>query len=78
MNEVAPGVALDRSEIVGVKETIETIAGTFKNCVKIQETTTLEPESKDYKIYAPGIGLVNDSNFELVKHGMLDKPKKKE
>ena len=78
MNEVAPGVALDRSEIVGVKETIETIAGTFKNCVKIQETTTLEPESKDYKIYAPGIGLVSDSNFELVKHGMLDKPKKKE
>ena len=78
MNEVAPGVALDRSEIVGVKETIETIAGTFKNCVKIQETTTLEPESKDYKIYAPGIGLVNDSNFELVKHGMLDKPKRRE
>ncbi len=77
MNEVAPGVALNRSEIVSVKEAFKAIAGMFNDCVKIRETTTLEPESKDFKIYAPGIGLVGDSNFELVKHGKFDKPKKK-
>ena len=77
-NEVAPEVALDRSEIVSVTETVETIAGTFKNCLKVLETTPLEPNSKDYKYYAPGVGLVNDANAELVKYGKLDKPKTKE
>jgi len=61
---------------VSVKETVETIAGTFKNCLKVLETTHLEPNSKDYKIYAPGVGLINDANAELVKYGKLEKPKK--
>ena len=78
VNEIAPETALDRSEIVGVRETVETIAGTFKNCLKIAETTPLEPGVREFKYYAPGIGLVNDSNAELVKHGKIEKPKKKE
>jgi hypothetical protein len=74
-NEVAPEVALDRFEILSVTETVETIAGTFKNCIKVEETTPLEPGIKDYKYYAPGVGLVNDSNAELVKYGKAEKPK---
>lgn len=77
-NEIAPEVAMDRSEIVSLKETVETIAGTFKNCVKILETNPLEPGAKEYKYYARGIGLINDDKAELVKYGMLDKPKKQE
>lgn len=75
-NEIAPEVAMDRCEIVSVKETVETIAGTFKNCLKIKETTPLEPDNKEFKYYAPGVGLINDANAELVKYGT--KPKKKE
>ena len=61
-NEIAPEVAMDRSEIVSMKETVETIAGTFKNSLKIEETTPLEPGNKEFKYYARGIGLVNDAN----------------
>jgi len=75
-NEIAPDVAMDRSVILSMTETVETIAGTFKNCLKIEETTPLEPGNKELKYYAAGIGLVNDANAELVKYGKLDKPKK--
>lgn len=75
-NEIAPDVAMDRCAILSMKETVETIAGTFKNCLKIAETNPLEPGKPEYKYYAPGVGLVNDANAELVKYG--HKPKKKE
>ena len=75
-NEIAPKVAMDRVEILSMTETVETIAGTFKNCLKVVETNPLEPGAKEFKYYARGIGLVNDANAELVKYGMLEKPKK--
>ena len=64
--------------LTSVDVTVETIAGTFKNCLKIEETNPLEPGNKEYKYYAAGIGLVNDANAELVKYGRIDKAKKKE
>ena len=51
--ELAPEVAMDRAEIIKTGVTIETPAGTFKNCIKIEETTPMEPDAKDYKWYAP-------------------------
>jgi hypothetical protein len=74
--EIAPKVAEDRAEILSTNETAETPAGTFKNCLKMEETNPLEPGSKEVKYYAPGIGIVIDDKLELVKHGFLDKPKK--
>lgn len=70
-HEVAPGAALDRAEIVGVSLTLKVPAGEFKGCVKIEETTPLEPESKDYKIYAPGVGCIQDGSLKLVKYGKV-------
>jgi hypothetical protein len=67
--EVAPKVALDRAEIVGVSQTLKTPAGEFKNCVKTKETTPLEPDALEHKVYAPGIGLVQDAGLTLVRHG---------
>lgn len=75
-NEMAPKVAMDRAEIVSVTETLETIAGTFKNCVRIGDTNPLEPGGvMEYKYYARGVGLIWDDKAELVKYGMLEKPK---
>lgn len=68
-NEVAPKVAMDRSEIVGVAVPFKTAAGEFQNCLEIEETTPLEPGEKAHKHYAPGIGLVQDGLLKLVKHG---------
>jgi hypothetical protein len=67
--EMAPGVAMDRAEIIGTTENLKTPAGDFTNCLKIEETTPLSPKEKEYKIYAPGIGLIKDGNLLLVKHG---------
>jgi hypothetical protein len=67
--EVAPKVAMDRCEIVSTSETIKTPAGEFKNCIKVEETTPLEPKSKEYKFYASGVGLVQDGDLKLVKYG---------
>lgn len=71
--EVAPEVAMDRSEIVSLSEKVETPAGTFEKCLKTLETTPLEKAAKDYKLYAPGIGLIVDGAARLVKHGNTKK-----
>ncbi len=65
--EVAPGTAMDRAEIIRLSETLKTPMGEFKNCLKTEETTPLEPGSKEYKVYAPGIGLIQDGALKLVK-----------
>ena len=69
--EIAPKVAMDRVEVLSLSETLATKAGTFKNCLKIEETTPLEPKAKDYKVYAPEIGLVQDGNLFLTKYGFI-------
>lgn len=65
--EIAPGVAMDRAEIVSLTETVETPAGRFFECLKVEETTPLEPGVKEYKFYAPGVGLVRDGSLRLVR-----------
>jgi hypothetical protein len=67
--EVAPGKAMDRGEIISLSEQVETPAGTFKNVLAIEETTPLEPDSKETKYYAAGIGLVQDGGMKLVRYG---------
>lgn len=65
--EQAPKVAQDRAETVSITETVSTPAGTFENCLKVKETTPLEPGT-EYKYYAPEIGLVRDGGLKLVRH----------
>ena len=64
--EQAPGVGMDRAEILAVGETVTTPAGTFTNCVRTRETTPLEKASEE-KVYAPGIGVVKDADMPLLK-----------
>jgi hypothetical protein len=66
--EIAPSVAEDRAEIVSVNDTLDTPAGTFSNVLKTEETNPLKPEEKEFKFYAPKIGLIQDEALKLVKH----------
>jgi hypothetical protein len=66
--ELAPGVAMDRVEVVSDSETLKTPAGEFRGCVKTEETTPLEPGVKDYKIYARGVGMIRDGALSLTAH----------
>jgi hypothetical protein len=67
--EIAPSVAQDRAEIVSINTSLEVPAGKFDKVLKIEETTPLEPKSREYKFYAPGIGLIKDGGLELIKYG---------
>ncbi len=68
--EVAPGIAMDRAEVESLNETLDTPAGHFGNCLKTEETTPLEPGVKEYKLYAPGVGLILDGSLKLAQYNM--------
>jgi hypothetical protein len=65
--EIAPGDAMDRGEVVSMTEALTTPAGKFTNVLKIEETTPLEPGAKEYKYFARGVGLLQDGDLKLVK-----------
>lgn len=67
--EIAPSVAMDRAEIISMTETMNTPAGNFTGVLKTEETTPIEPKNKEYKYYAPGVGLIKDENLLLIKYG---------
>jgi uncharacterized membrane protein YkoI len=64
--EVAPGVAMDRAEVVSLDATVETPAGTFSHCVQTAETNPLDGD-RETKSYARGIGIVADAGLRLVR-----------
>jgi len=66
--EVAPGVAMDRAEVVALSDTLTTPAGTLFGVLRIRETTPLEPLAREFKYYAAGIGLIQDGSLKLVRN----------
>lgn len=69
--EMAPGVAMDRAEIMSISETLQTPAGKYVNVLKVEETTALDSKDISYKLYAPGIGLIKDDHLLLVRYGFI-------
>lgn len=70
--EIAPDKAMDRARIISDSEVLDTPADRFDQCLKIEETTPLEPDALEYKVHAPGIGLIKDESLLLVKYGMIE------
>lgn len=69
--ELAPGIAMDRAEIVSLSETFNTPAGVFNDVLKIVDTSPLERGAAEAKYYAPGVGLLRDGSLKLVKYGKI-------
>jgi hypothetical protein len=67
--EQAPGVGMDRAEIVSDSERVTTAAGTFEKCFQTLETSALEKKMADHKWYAAGVGAVKDGKMVLVGYG---------
>jgi hypothetical protein len=65
--EIAPEVAMDRAEVVGLDEKLKTSAGEFEHCLNTEETSALEG-GREIKTYAPGIGLIRDAGLTLATH----------
>jgi hypothetical protein len=64
--EVAVGVAEDRSQFVAMNELMVLPGGTFNATLRSVETTPLEPGHLSHKAYARGVGLVVDNLSVLV------------
>ncbi len=69
--EIAPAVAMDKSEITGTNETVNVPAGSFSNVIKMKESSDLEPGVVEDNLHAPGIGQVIDNDTKLVSYGYL-------
>lgn len=67
--ELAIGIAEDRAEITDLEDVVKTQAGTFTHCLKVEESTPLEPGHFSYKTYAPGVGLIRDGKLKLIAWG---------
>lgn len=66
--EIAPGEAMDRAEVISLDEKLATPGGKFENVLKTLETTPLEP-GREFKYYAAGVGIIQDGSLKLVSHG---------
>jgi len=67
--EVAPGIAMDRAEIVADNVTFETPMEAFNGCLKVLETSPLEPGDDSIKLYAPDVGMIFDDELIIVDRG---------
>ena len=72
--EIAPGVALDRAEVLSLDGTLQTPAGTFSHTLETQEGTALDTGEKEIKRYAPGIGLAQEEGMLLSGYGFIETP----
>lgn len=58
---------MDRAEIISLSVNLETPAGKFANCLRVSESTPLERGERELKLYAPGIGLIQDEGLKLTQ-----------
>lgn len=70
--EIAPGVAMDRAEVISLDDELQTPAGSFPNSLKTREGTALNLMEREFKTYAPGIGLTQDQRLLLTSYGFTD------
>jgi hypothetical protein len=66
--EVAPGVAMDRAEVMATTETVRVPAGEFRGVLRTMESSALE-SGNEPKRYGRDVGLLQDGSLKLVKYG---------
>ena len=55
-------ITREDDEVVSVSESVTVPAGTYRNCVKVQET--LSDGDVEFKVYCPGMGIVQESTVD--------------
>lgn len=56
--EFAPGVAQDMAQVMSTSGTATVLQQTYSGILETKEWTSLEPNSRERKAYAPGVGLI--------------------
>jgi hypothetical protein len=67
--EIVPGVVMDRAEVLSLSKTVRTPAGEFRNCLQTEGTSKLDPNAVEFRIFAPGVGLVQFESLKLIRYG---------
>ncbi len=62
---------MDRGDIISFGNTVKTDAGTFKNCMKIIDSSGIEDGEAAPKFYAPGVRLLQDEYLKLTGYGYV-------
>jgi len=72
--EVAPGDdAVDEAEIVAIGVSVTSGGTVYDNALQIYESNSLDPDAREYKFYAPSIGLIRveeDLDITLTNPGV--------
>jgi hypothetical protein len=71
--EIAPGVAVDRAEIIETDGELVVPAGSFDDVLVVVESNPLEPGVEELNYYAPGVGVLQDEDEKLVEYGFTDR-----
>ncbi len=70
--ERAPGVAEDRSTVIGVGQAIAVRAGSFAGCIRTEDVNPLD-NTTEFKLYCLGVGIVReestDGALDLIRFG---------
>jgi len=64
--EFLPGIAEDQAQVINTTSTVTVPYGTYTNCLKTKEFSSLEPDVIEYKYYAAGVGQIKT---EMTKGG---------
>ena len=59
---------MDRAEVLSLSDELATAAGKFLSCLKTEESSAIE-SGRECKVYAPGIGLIQDAGLKLTRYG---------
>jgi hypothetical protein len=70
--EIAPNIAEDRAEIIGMGGIVHTPTGDFMDTLITRETSALEPDVAELKYYAAGIGLIQEEDLKLEHSGFIE------
>ena len=58
--EYRPRVAEDMGRVVALRERARVPNGTYTDCVRTEDTTPLEPDVREQKIYCRNVGMVKE------------------
>ncbi len=66
--EFSLGVAEDMARVLSLNESVTVPYGSFTNCLKTREFTPLEPDAKENKFYARGVGFIKEIDVVTGEH----------
>jgi len=69
--ELAPGVAMDRAEIIDIAENVTVGGRTFERVLMLYETSGVDASDGSLKYFAEGVGMVKDNELEVVAWGFV-------